>query len=225
MFKLFKKAESAPPPKDSIAKLRETLELLEKREDYLQTLVNRELKVAKENATKDKRKALMALKRKKTYESQMVKISGARMTIEQQVMTLEGANVSLAAMNAMKMGASSLRRMHNNMTVDDVDDTMEEIREQMDIQNEISDAISQPLGTDLFDEDELEAELAQLEEEFIDETLLNGPSALPSVPNTALPAIAVAPSTSVPSAQPVAVERQLSPEEQELAELEAAMAF
>ncbi len=45
----------------------------------------------------------------------MDKIAGARMTIEQQVMTLEGANVSLEAMNAMKMGAASMRSIHNDM--------------------------------------------------------------------------------------------------------------
>lgn len=59
----------------------------------------------------------MCLKRKKTYESQMEKISGARMTIEQQVMTLEGANVSLEAMNAMRMGAQSMKSIHKDMYV------------------------------------------------------------------------------------------------------------
>lgn len=59
--------------------------------------------------------ALMCLKRKKTYEVQVEKLMGARMTIEQQVMTLEGANVSLEAMNAMKMGAASMKTIHNDM--------------------------------------------------------------------------------------------------------------
>ena len=47
----------------------------------------------------------------------MEKISGARMTIEQQVMTLEGANVSLEAMNAMRMGAQSMKSIHRDMYV------------------------------------------------------------------------------------------------------------
>lgn len=59
----------------------------------------------------------MCLKRKKTYETQMEKLSGARMTIEQQVMTLEGASVSLEAMNAMKMGANSMKTIHKDMCV------------------------------------------------------------------------------------------------------------
>ena len=36
--------------------------------------------------------------------------------------------------------------------IDKVDDTMDEIREQMDIANEINDAISQPLGGETYDE-------------------------------------------------------------------------
>lgn len=59
----------------------------------------------------------MCLKRKKTYETQMEKLAGARMTIEQQVMTLEGASVSLEAMQAMKMGASSMKTIHKDMYV------------------------------------------------------------------------------------------------------------
>jgi len=58
---------------------------------------------------------MMALKRKKTYEAQLTKLSGARMTIEQQLMAIEGAHVSLEAMNAMKMGASAMKAIHGEM--------------------------------------------------------------------------------------------------------------
>lgn len=53
---LFGKARaSKTTPKDAIVKLRETLEMLEKREKYLQTKIDNELKFAKLNATKNKR--------------------------------------------------------------------------------------------------------------------------------------------------------------------------
>ena len=55
-----------------------------------------------------------------------------------------------------------------------VDDTMDDIREQMDLANEISSAISNPLGLDTgIDEDELAAELEQLEQAELDATLLD----------------------------------------------------
>ncbi len=57
----------------------------------------------------------MCLKRKKTYEAQIEKLAGARMTIETQVMTLEGANVNLDALTAMKMGATAMKSIHKDM--------------------------------------------------------------------------------------------------------------
>jgi len=53
---LFGKARaSKSTPKDAIVKLRETLEMLEKREKYLQTKIDNELRFAKANAGKNKR--------------------------------------------------------------------------------------------------------------------------------------------------------------------------
>jgi charged multivesicular body protein 4A/B len=68
---------------------------------------------------------------------------------------------------------------------------MDDIREQMDLANEISQAISEPVGFGTeFDEDELNAELEQLEQEELDAKLLDvGPIQLnaPSVPSAAVP--------------------------------------
>jgi charged multivesicular body protein 4A/B len=61
---------------------------------------------------------------------------------------------------------------------------MDDIREQMDLANEISDAISQPVnfGVD-FDEEELTLELEALEQEELDGKLLDvGLEGLPSAP-------------------------------------------
>lgn len=46
-MKLFGKAKKAPNPKEGISKMRETLEMLEKREAYLQSKINHELAEAK----------------------------------------------------------------------------------------------------------------------------------------------------------------------------------
>jgi charged multivesicular body protein 4 len=51
----FGKGTPKATAKDSIIKLRETLEMLEKREAYLQTKIDNEHKIAKTNATKNKR--------------------------------------------------------------------------------------------------------------------------------------------------------------------------
>jgi len=172
--------------------MRETLEMLEKRETYLQSKINHEVSEAKRfMALKNKRAAMMCLKKKKTYEAQIEKISGASMTIQTQLMAIEGANVSLQTLEVMNMGARIMKDLHKNMTVEDVDKTMEEIQAQMEIATEIEGAIAQPLGGVMFDEDELDAELEALEQESLDQQLLNisaPPSSLPAVQQSQQPA-------------------------------------
>ncbi|KAL6079608.1 ESCRT-III subunit protein snf7 [Balamuthia mandrillaris] len=238
-MKLFGRAKKTASPKESIAKLRETLDMLEKREDYLQKKIDKEIQFAKLHASKNKRAALMALKRKKTYEQQRDKISGAMSTIEQQLMAIEGAAVSLEAMKAMRIGAQAMRGIHGEISIDKVDDTMDEIKEQMDIAAEINDAISQPLG-DPIDEDELERELAELQAEDLDAQLLgidtatteptHTPESTPSILSSSslrfqcssrLSSFSAVP--NVPTRTPVAVE--LSPEELELNALKESMAY
>ena len=193
-----------PQPKDSIIKLKQTVEMLEKREAYLQNKINNELVIAKSNVN-NKRVALMALKRKKQYEQQWDKLMGAKMTLEQQVLVIENAQVNFEAMQAMKQGAQSLNTLHNNMKVDQVDKVMDEIKDQIDIANEISDAIAQPMIQ--MDEDELLKELEELEGTQLSEELnqINKVNA---------------PSTQIKSTFDIHIA-----EEQELEELKQAMAM
>lgn len=124
----------------------------------------------------------MALKRKKQYENEMSKISGSKMTLETQMMTIENASANLEALNAMKVGSDAMKNIHGKMDINKVDATMDDIRDQMDLANEISEAISQPVGFGIdMDEDELAMELEELENEQLDEKLLGmeTPSALP----------------------------------------------
>lgn len=220
-----KKKATSPRPRggqstqESIQRLNEALENLEKRERHIAKRVEKEQGDAKKLiAAKNKNGALMALKRKKMYEGQLVKINGTRMTIENQRMALENANFNQEVMSAMAQGANALQNVNNNMTIDRVDETMDNIQEQMDVANEISEAISQPTGMGYEDEDELEAELAELEAEGLDETFLNVENA--PAPVASEPVIAA---ESFPSAPEDAV--QLSAEEEELRQLEASMAI
>merc|ERR1712065_62326 len=207
MFNLFgkpKKEENTPL--ESIQKLRQTLDTLEKREAHLQKKIDKETTVARANVKKNRRAALMAVKRKKVYEKQMDQLMGSRMTLETQIMALEQAQTNMEVFNAARMGAQGLAKAHNNMNVDEVDD-------------EIGSALSQPIGmgADLYDDD-LEAELDDLEQGMIDEQFLDV-----GAPSTSLPAGRVADPAmpSAPSHVPVAAAE--TDEERELRELEASM--
>lgn len=186
------KGGKAPTPQEAIQKLRETEEMLGKKQEYLEKKIDQELMTAKKNGTKNKRAALQALKRKKRFEKQLAQIDGTLSTIEFQREALENANTNTEVLKNMSYAAKAMKAAHENMDIDKVDDLMADITEQQEVAQEISDVISRPVGFgEEFDEDELMAELEELEQEELDQNLLDIEGApdvtLPSVPSTSLP--------------------------------------
>lgn len=208
-----KKQAAAPTTSEAIQKLRETEEMLEKKQLFLETRISAELATAKKYGTKNKRAAIQALKKKKRYEKQLEQIDGTLSTIEMQRGALENANTNAAVLKAMKEAADAQKAAHMNMDVDQVHDMMDDIAEQQDVAREISDAISNPVafGQDV-DDDELEKELEELEQEALDEELLGVDSTadLPPVPVTEKPV----PVARKPKAKPVEEDEDLKELEQ-----------
>jgi len=215
------KKDETPTTGEAIQKLRETEEMLLKKQDFLEKKIESEMGLARKNAKTNKRAALQAIKRKKRFEKQLAQIDGTLTTLEQQREALEGANTNTAVLQTMNDAAKSLKKAHASMNVDDVHEMMDDIAEQQDVAKEISEAISNPVAFGQeFDEDDLEAELEELEKEGeleeqrkLDEEFLDvGPSTsdLPEVPS------------AVPERKEVAKKKQqLTDEEKELAELAA----
>ncbi|KAG3101263.1 hypothetical protein PI124_g5812 [Phytophthora idaei] len=192
---------------DTIRKLREQLESLEKRELHIVKKIALQLQEAKQkSAAKDKRGAIFALKRKKMYEAEVEKLQGARMTLETQVMTLESAHVNMETFTALRSGAEQMKAIHGQMNVDKVDNIMDDIQEEMATADEIGRAISQPLGSQLYDDDELEDELREMEELELEEKTLEPVAATPAeaarAPAAPVAAPAAAAAATAPSAPP-----------------------
>lgn len=185
------KGGKGPSTQEAIQKLRETEEMLSKKQEFLEKKIEHELQLAKKHGTKNKRAAIQALKRKKRYEKQLEQIDGTLSTIEFQRDSLENANTNTEVLKNMGYAAKAMKAAHD-MDIDKVDDLMADISEQRELAQEISDAISKPVayGED-FDEDELLAELDDLQQEELDKNLLEigGPETtpLPNVPSTSLP--------------------------------------
>jgi len=177
---------------EAIQNLRETEDMLLKKQDFLEKKIEIEVKSARQNAKTNRRAALQALKRKKRYDKQLQQIDGTLSTIEMQREALEGANTNTAVLTTMSDASKALKKANAELDVDDVYDMMDDIAEQQDVAKEISEAISNPVAFGQeFDEDELEAEFAALgeeleleEQEELDKQLLDiGPAAgLPEVP-------------------------------------------
>ena len=216
-------ASSAASPVETIKMLRDNLVVLEKREEHILKKIDTALNEAKlKSSKKDRNGALFALKRKKMYEAEVSKLQGARITLDSQILALESAAVNIETFKAMKSGANAMKGMRGDLDADKVDDIMDSIQEEKDVHDQISEAISRP-GQDLFDDEELLEELAELDalesEAAAEPTLTPIASTVPeNIFN--LPA---APTGSVDNSSTAVSQEQESEDERALRELQASM--
>ncbi|GAB1599164.1 charged multivesicular body protein 4c-like [Argonauta hians] len=187
MFGFSKDPEPVLSPQKAIQKIQNIEEMLIKKSEFLESKITGELRIAKENKCSNKRAALQALKRKKRYEKQLHQIDGTLSTIELQREALENAATNTEVLKVMGESAIAIKAAHNNMDLDKVHDLMDDVAEQQEVANEISEAISNPVGFGQdVDEDELLQELEDLEQEELERELLNVGTPvtdqLPSVP-------------------------------------------
>ena len=169
MRKLFgKKKEQKLNPEQvmqSLECLRKTIDDISRRSQVLQNKAHNELKDALVRKRQgDKSGALIALKRKKLYESEIGKLEGARMNLEQQLFAVEGASMNKSIFESLKTGNNMLKQVHGGMKIEDVDKLKDEMEEQQDMLNEVNQAISAPIGImNTGDDEELMNELDELE--------------------------------------------------------------
>ncbi len=135
--------------------------------------------------------ALYLMKRKKLHEAELTKIENVKMTLETQCINLESASQNKDTFLAMKEGKNAMAKIRTEVGIDQVDELMDDIREEMEQAQEISDAIAAPVDPLATDEDELLAELEQMGADDLEAELLSAPGgeiSLPSVPDAKLPA-------------------------------------
>jgi charged multivesicular body protein 4 len=209
-------AAPAPSPMDTIKVLRDNLVVLEKREEHIQKKLDQALSEAKLKAQKkDKNGALFALKRKKMYEQEISKLQGTRITLDAQILAIESAAVNIETFRAMNTGKNAMKAMRGNIDSDTVDEMMDDLQEEKDIHDAISEAISRP-GQELFDDEELLNELAELDALEMEEQMLQ----TPKVPETVFN-LPVVPNNTIQAAGKSVVEE--TDDERALRELEASM--
>lgn len=159
--------------RDAIVGLRTQLQMIEKKEEHLMKKIDDEQRKAKANVTTNKAAATAALRNKKRAEGDLERLSATKIQLETQVSTLENANLNAETMAAMKKATDALKVIHGNTSLKKVDDTMADMADQTAIANEISSAISNPMysGNEI-DETELQDELAELEQDTLNDRLM-----------------------------------------------------
>ncbi|KAI3939511.1 hypothetical protein MKW92_034062 [Papaver armeniacum] len=217
--RIFGKPKQEPNALETLAKLHETLEMLEKKESLLLKKVSAEVDKAKEfTRAKNKRAAITCLKRKRLLEQQVEQLGNFNcefmIRVGFQMILIEGAKATTDTVDALRTGAAAMKAMQKATNIDDVDKTMDEINEQTQNMKEIQNALANPIGYD-FDEDELEAELEELEELELEEQILDTETTYP-VPPVHVPQV------NQPNRRPL---NKNSKDEDEFATLEKEMAI
>jgi len=175
---------------------------------------------------RNKAGALACLKRKKMYEAEAARLASQAMQLEAQMQLIESTSTLATTASAMQAGNKALARNRKETSLDVVDDILDEYAEHAAHLTQVQDAMAQPLpgGVEL-DEEELEAELSELEALDLDAALAAVPAA-PARPTPLAAAGGLGELPQVPTRKP-----QLAPpaggltaEEEELAALEAELA-
>lgn len=171
-------------PNAAINTLREAITKLEKREVHLEKQIDMCTKQAQAKVKrKDKKGAMFQLKKKKNLEKQLNGIMGKKLNLETQIMGLEEAVMNAETVQAMQTGTKAIQQQTAATNIDDIDEMNDNLAEAMDMQNEVNEALGNPLMDD-YDEDELLDELGMLEELEAEEELSGMPTINVSNTNT-----------------------------------------
>lgn len=201
---------------DAIQKNKIAIETLDKRQKLLEKRIADEEADAKTRvAAGDKRGALMALKRKKMLETELENLMNSRMTLEQQINSLESAQMNQIAVSALAHGVTVHKQLNQQVDADKVDQLMEDLQEQQDLQNEIAQVMS--AGNRIGEDEDLLKELESIQASQLEDQLISGPSIPSAAPVRVLPAKVAA------VAAPTVAGGLSAEEEAELAALQQAL--
>ncbi|KAI0864313.1 vacuolar-sorting protein SNF7 [Xylaria cubensis] len=165
-------AKKKDTPKNAILGLRTQLEMLQKRERHLMNQMDEQDAIARKNVNTNKNAAKAALRRKKAHEHSLDQTIAQIGTLEQQINAIESANINRETLAAMQRAGEAMQQIHGKLTVDKVDQTMDALREQNALSEEIVQAITSNHIGEPLDEDELDDELEALQQEALDKKML-----------------------------------------------------
>ncbi|KAI1737107.1 charged multivesicular body protein 6 [Xylaria scruposa] len=141
-------------------------------------LTDKETDIARQMlAAGDKKRALLALRRKKYQEQLLSKTDAQLAQLEQLMRNVEFALIQKDIVFGLQQGTAVLKEIHAEMGgIEHVEKLMGETADAIAYQKEVSDMLGERITNQ--DEEEVEDELAALERET------NGLAPLPAVPNT-----------------------------------------
>ncbi|XP_043803202.1 charged multivesicular body protein 6 [Apis laboriosa] len=156
-------AKKKPPSRvteqdKAILQLKQTRDKIKQYQRRIEQNLEKERLLAKKLIqNKQRERALLLLRKKKFQEQILSKTDGQLENLEHMVHDLEFAQVELRVVDGLKVGNAALKKLHNLLSIDEIEKIMDETKEGIEKQKEIDDILSGELTES--DETEVEAEL------------------------------------------------------------------
>ncbi|XP_019711500.1 charged multivesicular body protein 5 [Hippocampus comes] len=193
MNRIFGKGKpKAPPPNltDCIGTVDARSESVDKkiaRLDAELVKYKEQLKKMRDGPSKNmvKQKAMRILKQKRMYEGQRDNLMQQSFNMEQTNYTIQSLKDTKTTVDAMKVGLKDMKKAYKHVKIDQIENIQDQLEDMMEDANEIQEVLGRSYGTPEIDEDDLEAELSALGDEFLmdeDNSYLDEASSAPSIP-------------------------------------------
>eukprot|EP00357_Protocruzia_adherens_P019849 CAMPEP_0115020268 /NCGR_PEP_ID=MMETSP0216-20121206/29986_1 /TAXON_ID=223996 /ORGANISM="Protocruzia adherens, Strain Boccale" /LENGTH=211 /DNA_ID=CAMNT_0002391993 /DNA_START=61 /DNA_END=696 /DNA_ORIENTATION=+ len=143
--------------------------------------LNKQLKASRgSSAQMVKQRMLGVLKRKKMYTSQLNATMGQQFNVEQLNFASQNVQDTINTVSALKAGVNAQKAAMKGLNIDNIQDQMDDLHDLMEDQEEINDIMSRNYGVEEYDEADLDEELAELDNELLDEAIVSGEMKSPS---------------------------------------------
>ncbi|RMX55465.1 hypothetical protein pdam_00022716 [Pocillopora damicornis] len=199
MGSLFSKKKEPGPEKPKITEQDKAV--------LIQLNLEKERQLAKKLLQEGKKnKAKLLLKKKRYQEQTLERTDNQLENLEKMVQDVEFAQIQLQVADGLKQGNEALKKMHEIMSIEDVERIMDETREGIEYQREIDELLSGSLTQE--DEDAVLQELEEMTKSVTEK--------LPEVPTEE-------PLPEVPSEEPVEKRPQKEKKDERKAEVVPAL--
>ncbi|KAI9479624.1 Snf7 family [Zychaea mexicana] len=152
---------------------------LKKYQKGINAVLEKEVQVARTALSQgNKKKALLALKKKKYQEQLLEKTDQQLVNLEELTQSIEYAVVEKQVLDGLKNGNSVLKEIHKEMSLEAVERLMDDTADAIAYQNEIDEMLSGQITSE--DEEEILQELESLQQQELE-------AQLPEIPDKPIP--------------------------------------
>lgn len=166
----------------AVLQMKQQRDTLKRYQQRVEKLLENERELAKRLLSENKREKAKLLLRKKKYQTEQLERTEVSLdTIEKLIQDLEYTQIEYKVIEGLKVGNIALQKANELFNIEHIEQLLDETKEGIDKQREITDLLSGSLSSE--DEDAVEAELNEL----IAVEHQKAVDMLPTVPSDELP--------------------------------------